>query len=362
MYGTNLEKMSSVDSVKDIMQKLLSEKIVDSVFVASTTPYSKLPMPTLFSDPEKMEGVDPLAPAAPFNASRQAAKILKYPAGKKVAVVLRPCEIRALVELVKLNQCSLDDALIVGIECAGRMENKTYLKNTENCSEITEAFLFGDDFINEITVTCSSCEKFIPETADLAICSLHEKSKPLGFSAQTDLGKEVFKQLGLKESDAPSEREAIIKSMQKQQAEKRDVLFEKTAGELREIVSFQTKIANCLNCYNCRMVCPVCYCKECVFMTDVFNHKPESLLIRSEKKGALKMPTDTSMFHMTRLSHIGHSCIGCGQCSSACPMDIPVADIFRTVSAKTQAFYQYEPGKDVSDLIPQLAFKDNSTE
>jgi len=34
-------------------------------------------------------------------------------------VVLRSCEIRALVELVKFQQAKLDDVLIVGIDCLG---------------------------------------------------------------------------------------------------------------------------------------------------------------------------------------------------------------------------------------------------
>ena len=83
MFGTNSEKLSAIDSVKAVMQKLLTEKIVDSVLVAARTPYSKLPMPTLFTDPAKMDGVDPLAPAAPYNASKQAAKITRNPVGKK---------------------------------------------------------------------------------------------------------------------------------------------------------------------------------------------------------------------------------------------------------------------------------------
>ena len=148
--------------------------------------------------------------------------------------------------------------------------------------------------------------------------------------------------------------------MKSEREKKQKELFEKTGKMLKNVVAFQTEIANCLNCYNCRVACPVCYCKECVFLTDVFNHKPETLLLRAEKKGAVKMPVDTSMFHLTRLSHIGHSCIGCGQCSSVCPVDINVADIFRTVAAETQKFYDYEPGRDLLEQIPQLVFKDKA--
>ena len=38
---------------------------------------------------------------------------------EKLGVVLRSCEIRALVELVKFQQAKLDNALIIGVDCLG---------------------------------------------------------------------------------------------------------------------------------------------------------------------------------------------------------------------------------------------------
>ena len=356
MYAINPEIIPPVDTVKSVLKKILTENIAASVLVASTTPYSKLPMPTLFSDPEKMDGVDPLAPASPFNAARQAAKVINHPVGKKTALVLRPCEIRALIELAKLNQCVFDDAIIIGIECQGRMENSVYLQKIETTPDLTKAFIFENQSTDKIADTCKSCDNFLPENTDITICSIGTGT--IGFSAQTDTGKAIIKQLGLTITDIPEKKDTEVELISAARLAEKKQLFEKTAPLLNQVAEFQTLIANCLNCYNCRMACPVCYCKECVFMTDVFNHPPETLLLRADKKGALKMPADTSMFHMTRLSHIGHACIGCGQCTSVCPADIPVADIFRTVSDNIQELYGYEPGRNISDPIPQLLLDD----
>jgi formate dehydrogenase subunit beta len=62
------------------------------------------------------------------------------------------------------------------------------------------------------------------------------------------------------------------------------------------------------------------------------------------------------MFHLTRMAHMSHACVGCGHCSSVCPSHIPVADVFIQVAAATQALYQYEPGRDVNEPIPLLVF------
>ncbi len=72
------------------------------------------------------------------------------------------------------------------------------------------------------------------------------------------------------------------------------------------------------------------------------------------------MPADTVMFHLTRLAHMSHACVGCGQCASVCPSGIPVADIFKTVAVRTQDLFDYEPGKDLSEPIPYLAFEEDS--
>jgi len=54
---------------------------------------------------------------------------------------------------------------------------------------------------------------------------------------------------------------------------------------------------------------------------------------------------------------MSHACIGCGQCSSVCPSDIPVADIFKVVSKDIQKFFDYMPGKNTEDQIPYLNYK-----
>ncbi len=351
-----------VTAVKSVIKKLLSEKIVDAVLIVARTPHSELPMPTLFTDPEKMNAIDPLAPAAPFNAARQAATVIKHPTGKRTALVLRPCELRALVELVKLNQCTLDHVVLVGIECLGRLENEAYLHHASEDNDFTSAFYKNENLQSEITQACKICEHFQPKTADLTISVLGTDEGSVGFIAETQAGKDIIKNLGLSVSDEPIEREKAAKKILEKRITERDKCFEETHEKINSIEGLQKIIATCLNCYNCRTACPVCYCKECVFLTDVFAHRPEALLRRASKRGMVKIPTDTSMFHLTRLAHMSHACVGCGHCSSVCPSNIPVADIFRTVAAQTQATFEYEPGRNVSETIPYLVFEEDSSE
>ncbi len=351
---------SSEAAVKSVLKRMLSQKLVDALFVPSRTPYSQLPMPTLISDPEEMESIAPLAPVAPFNAARQAATLLKNPAGKLIALVLRPCEIRALVELAKLNQCTIDHVVLIGIDCLGRMENSVYLEKISDNADLTKDFYKKEELQSQVAQACKACEHFQPKGVDVTISLIETDDESAGFAANTETGTKLLKDLDLSTSSEPKVRATTLQAILEKRIATRDSLFEETAQKTNTIEGFQKLIANCLNCYNCRSACPVCYCKECVFLTDVFAHRPETLLRRASKRGMVKMPADTSMFHMTRLAHMSHACVGCGHCSSVCPSDIPVADIFRTVSAKTQELFEYEPGRDVSEPIPYLAFEEDS--
>ena len=51
--------------------------------------------------------------------------------------------------------------------------------------------------------------------------------------------------------------------------------------------------------------------------------------------------------------------MGCGLCTSACPVDINVGAAFRTVAAKTQAVFNYDGGRSVDDPIPVKNFEVN---
>jgi formate dehydrogenase subunit beta len=183
----------------------------------------------------------------------------------------------------------------------------------------------------------------------------------VGLSAETDEGEQVLENLGIESDIEPPGRTEQITRLLSRRRQEREAFLKQTAEKINTIEKFQKYFANCLNCYNCRMACPVCYCKECVFMTDVFDHEPETLLRRAGKKGMLKLPAETSMFHLTRMAHMSHSCVGCGQCSSVCPSDIPVADVFSKVAAEIQALYDYEPGRDTEEPLPLLVFEEDDT-
>lgn len=360
MHTFITSEKGATEAARSFLARLIKDQMVDLVMVSATTPHSSIPMPILMADPMAMDSARPFAPVLPFNSARQAVKVLQKNAGKTIAIVLRPCEINALIELSKLNQCVLDHAVIIGVDCPGRMENQDYIANSGNLADQNPQLHHDRDFQNKVCTACKACIRFIPENGDLAFSLMGtDETNGVWIRTMSEKGVHLFEQLGIKDEPAPKERKKAIETLLAYRKQQRASLLSETSAKIKDLSVFEKMIGNCLNCYNCRTACPVCYCKECVFLTDVFVHEPELLIRRAQKKGRVKLPTDSTMFHFTRLAHISHACVGCGQCTSACPSQIPVADFFITVSEKVQALYRYEPGKDMNQPIPSLAFKNN---
>ncbi len=355
-------------SFRDFLGSILQQEEISAILVPQHLPMKNVVMPMLVSDPERLDGADPLAPYFPMNAAKVVSKLTRKPTGGKVVAVLRPCEIRAFTELVKLKQGHTDDVIVLGMDCLGAYSNMDYLRSVgEDATDFTHKFLKSVLSGNkgpidnlEPAPACKACEHPIPETADVLIGLFGmDTDKELLIQAQTQSGEDMISKLNLLAAEEPPARASAIEAVIAERTTFRDNMFEETREATDSLEKLTIYLANCVNCYNCRVACPVCYCKECVFVTDVFNHDPSQYLQWSLRKGAVKMPTDTVFYHMTRLAHMSTACVGCGQCSNACPNDIPVMELFKTVAQRTQEAFEYEAGRNIDEVPPLSDFRED---
>jgi len=99
----------------------------------------------------------------------------------------------------------------------------------------------------------------------------------------------------------------------------------------RWIYEFQ----KCIKCYGCRNICPVWFCNECSL------EHPDLV-----ETGTL--PTEVPIFHMLRAVHMAGRCIDCGLCEEACPVDIPLRFLYRTMNEVVKDLFDYEAGTSQS--------------
>ena len=349
---------------------LLDGNVVDALLVPQESAHGTSINQTLVRRSSGLKRARPVNFVMPVNSARILVQLSETEPHEKIAAVLRPCELRATVELAKLNQINRDNLLLIGLDCPGTFKMKVYDKKAQ---EVLKA---GRDPTTELARQCQTmlrdacwaCEYFWPMegTADIVVAHLgSDMTKDLYIEAQTERGREALEALekaGYAPAPLPDARKAEIARRSAQNAEFRHKWSEDAKKRLGTLEGTLSTISNCIRCYNCRDACPICYCKECIFDAEFMKPSPAGILRKAGKKGILKMPQDTLLFHITRLNHMVSSCVRCGMCEEACPNDIPVAMMFCSEADNVQKIFDYVAGKDPKAALPLATFKEKELE
>jgi formate dehydrogenase subunit beta len=355
-------------ALRGFFKAILERDEISAILVPWRLPMKNTVMPTLITDPQQLDRADPLSPGFAINTARVVSRLTRKASAGKVAAVMRPCEIRAFIELVKLRQGRTEELVIIGLDCLGAYGNRDYFRWVGDDAEAStqkfyKAVLTGSGAAMdgvEPARACKACESPTAEGADIAV-GLYgiDTAQRLLVQARTPAGENLLGKIELVETQEPPGRPKVLEKLVAERTAFRDEMFTQTRAATDNLEKLSTYLANCVNCYNCRVACPVCYCRECVFVTDVFDHEPAQYLRWAERKGAVKLPTDTLFYHLTRLAHMSTACVGCGQCSNACPNDVSLMELFRSVAQRTQAEFGYVAGRSLDEKPPLSEFREN---
>lgn len=356
------ENNDTLASVRGFLRQLMENQVVEAI-------YSPLRVddytvtPGLVTETTLLDQADPLTPIMPINGARAVASLTRTGEHSRLGAVLRPCEIRGLLELVKLKQASLGNTIIIGLDCPGTYETVefNYVNDQGNFELpvfLESAATLSSPIIDglELRTACQMCTQPLPEHADIHLHLFgYDHKQGVHVTANDELSSDLSF-LG----DSEIQADKTTPDLQQFLANRHDIQREKVAEIQKKIETnggFSGLFANCIRCHNCMTVCPICYCKTCLFRTQAFDHAPDHYYGAARRKGALRMLPDTVLFHMTRLNHMSLSCVSCGMCTSACPVDIPVGTIFTAIGSQVQAVFEYSPGRDVDDPIPLTTYQ-----
>ncbi len=360
-----------IGTLRDFFRDLLEKEVVEALLIPKKLPSGDGYCQTLIRDPELLADVNPLAPTVPVQSARLISHLTITEPGSKIGAVLKSCEIRAVIELVKFLQVKLDKMILIGVDCLGTYEPSDYAKMSQGKGEgisITERLLKGaqeggiepqDGY--DLRLACQICEFPNPQNADLVIGLFgHNPQKEIYVQMRDGLAGELAqKGILAATEEGSSSRDQVIERLTEERLKRRDEVFDAFRSQVKGLQDLMDALSTCIRCHNCMVACPICYCKECVFKTPTFEHKADQFLRWADRKGGVRMPTDTLLFHLIRLSHMVTSCIGCGLCDSACPNDLPVATLFRAVGQKVQGLFDYTPGRSADEEPPVATFKED---
>ncbi len=258
--------------------------------------------------------------------------------GYRMILMLRPCEVRAYVELTKLTQVEREGIIAVSIDCFGAVSSKEKQEPPTEADELRDYFKDPE----KMRSACRGCRERRGVVGDAGIRI--DKSGALYAFAYTEKGKEFLSFFDAEDEEAP---ELLIAESREQEKFQTDM------------AQFSEDFSRCIVCKNCRDVCPVCYCIDCLFNGDEYLPKGDALLNRIFRTGSASMPQGKEIFHLVRMFHVSQTCVGCGSCEEACPQGIPVSKYFKGTSERLQALFSYMSGRDFDEMIPYLTFQED---
>jgi formate dehydrogenase subunit beta len=319
-------------------------------------------VPALVTDASLLARANPLAPVMPINNARAVSALTaKQPAGT-LAAILRPCEIRALIELVKLQQATLEGVILIGLDCPGTYEVTKYVEYQSKGGFDLNRYLTsgsnGSEATNggpQLRQACRMCDQPISEGSDI---SLHLLGMKDAAGIPITISEAVASRLDFlppPQEDTPG-RQAVVQELVESRRQVRARELSAVRERLDSDGGLAGYFATCIRCHNCMTVCPICYCRPAC-SRPLIDH-PQHYFPR-RRKGAIRLLGDTMLFQMTRLNHMSLSCVSCGMCTSACPSEIPVGAIFSTIGAQVQQAFEYKPGRDVAEALPLITFQPN---
>ncbi len=356
--GFVLER-NAPDTIKELVRVSVEKGVVSGAILPVRLPQGDNYTFVFTKDENTISSSSPLSPVMPIQGAKVLSKITKKQPLSKVAIaVLRPCEVRASIELAKINQLERESFIFVSFDCPGVYSLKSYKSNPD---AVEAAFLkeYMTLSLSNPRPLCAICEDFTGDVADIEVQFVGLQGTKV--VAKTERGLSLLKEIGWDQEVEDSER-GEIERIKEERVKSRESFRKDFHSMVDSPEKLLDVLSSCINCHNCRRVCPICFCRECFFDSSALKVSPHLYIERAKRRGGLRFLPDTLLFHLGRMNHMSLSCVSCGMCEDACPNMVPVGRLFSLVSERTRAIFDYKPGRDINEPIPYLEFREEELE
>lgn len=311
------------------------------------------------TQPSELTNINPFAPVMLNNTASMIQSFIEDHPHSHLAVVLRPCELRALVELRKRHRVRYqpvmagnyeESLVLISVDCAGTFSPAEYIRHVAahqaDAEMIHVELTHGrqESYIPyQVRQTCQMCDSPGPLGADITIGTI-------GIESQGDLlviarNEEIDRSLKLQDvaDEIASERQVVYREMMvgklvDNRAEKRAALIRHEPLLAEEMTTALAMFARCTLFADCLDACPL-YDGE---LTDMLGVGEEH-------------HTGHALFtELVRVSRWLASCSGCGMCQQSCVHGVSLARAVTTLSHRIQNELHYRPG-DPAQPLPRIA-------
>ena len=203
----------------------------------------------------------------------------------KAAIVVKPCDSRALNVLLSENRFHREQVYVIGMACQGVRQNAGH----------------DAEPVGPQQARCTCCSERTPFMYDTLI---GEPTQGRAFPNECLYRAEVVR---LDQLETPQRLEYWL-----------------------------SQFDQCLRCYACRQACPMCDCPTCLYERD--DSLWVGMGIRMNEKRA---------FHLGRAFHLAGRCVGCEECERACPIHLPIGLLNRKMAHELLEMFGHRAGIEV---------------
>lgn len=294
------------------------------------------------NDSNRLNEMNPFKPIMTENAARNIPFLLEKYKDANIGAILRPCEMRALTEMVKHDSFSIEGLLTICIDCLKTIPVSDYQwrlerKSTEDglTQEVLQFARQGGITAYRYRSACQMCISPQARGADInvAILGLPVRRNILIHTSDDSIADQLnFNNItdGMADLELIRQREKVVAKLDERHQSTMNRVIESLSEILpKDIGALIEQLESCDPCESCMDVCPIC---------------------------AVDRPVKDARGHYSRdnITRWLLSCDGCGMCEQACPSHLPLSSIFRQLREQLTQIWDYVPGLSINQPLPLM--------
>ena len=306
-------------TARDLLESLWQSQNLDNVLLPLNGK-SRSTGPKIIDDPNLIQRFNPFTPVMPLNAATFVPELVNR--GRKIAAVLRPCEMRTLLGFINLKDNSLKNLVTISVDCLGTLPLDEYewrAKRKGSPKGLTQEALKlagqGEKASFRYRAACQICKSPEASQADINIhvLGLPVRQYLLINTINIDLFNTAFQSRALPANPTlQAQHTRVVSRLSERGHDTRLHILKGLSGVLpKDIDSLTNLLEDCGKCRSCMDNCPIC--------STNFPHK-------NNANNYIKEDILTWMI----------SCSVCGVCEQSCPKHLPLTIIFAHIRERLE--------------------------
>lgn len=329
-----------IGAVREFIKTVWQNAELDGVVVPQINAHDSGISVRILGDPEDLNEINPFKPLMKMNAAKIFPRLLETNPELHLGALLRPCEMRALIEMVKYESFALDRLLTICIDCLGTYPAEDYQWRAERkgsshklAQEALQFARLGSISAYRFRSACQMCTSPEAQGAhlNLSVLGLPVRRHIL-VKARDPITADWLHLDAITHCEADQalihRHERTLTRMVERNNRTRDRIIQGLSELLpKNVEALVEQFETCGECQECMDSCPIC-------------------AVVYPRQGA-----DGRYLHEDIQRWIV-SCAGCGMCEQSCPNHLPLSAIFHHIKQQLIDSFGYTPGYSREEPVP----------